>query len=110
MDAGFYEIDGQRIKIDKVVGIYQVWTMGRLPFATYKIYVVQAPEGHYIASPNVVVRNSETQCNEYVCGIGGSIEEAVRDAIHMFLNEVEKQANNKLNKELDEEDFVWMHN
>jgi hypothetical protein len=107
MDPGFYEIDGLNTRIDKVVGIYQVWTMGTMPFAQFKVAVILTPTGVYQASPNVVVRNSATKCLEYVCGIGGSVGEAVRDAVRMFYGEAKKQA---ALKELEDADFHWMSN
>jgi hypothetical protein len=115
MNAAFIDVDGLRIKVDKVVGIYHIWPLGRavdrLPFAQFKITVVQTPEGYYQASPNVVVRNTQTGCNEYTCGLGSSIEEAVHDAIRYFFIEVEKQSENRKseNRELDEEDFIWIN-
>jgi hypothetical protein len=103
MNACFLEIDGVNTRIDKVVAVYEVWTMGELPFPVISIKVVQTAGGHFQASPNVAVRSPTTDECEYTCGIGQCIQEALEDAIRHFWVEVKKAS---VHRELDEADFV----
>ena len=96
--------NGKLVRAEKVVVIFYVGTHGELPFPQFRLTVVETTGGTFRATPNVVVRNSNTQCNEYVCGIGVTVEEAVVTALEAFYEEVRRQS---CNKELEESDFVW---
>lgn len=95
--------------LERVIGWYDVWTVQYLPFAVFTIRVVASISGGFQASPNVVVRNSESNCLEYTCGVGATVEIAVTNALSAFLGEVEAQRNNRVDRELLDEDFVWMN-
>ena len=105
MDAGWYETTSGRFKIDKVVGWYDVWTHGNLPFPKITFKVVETPKGSYIASSNVYVRNNGVI--EYNCGVGKDVQSAVLNGIESFYGEVEKlESSTGVKSEVS--DFVWM--
>jgi len=102
----FIDTPAGRFRVDPVVGHFDVWTHGKLPFAQFTLKVVKAPD-HFRASPNVFVKNSVTKCIEYICGMGNSVEEAVTDAVDMFFRVTNKQEENGAT--LRETDFVWLN-
>jgi hypothetical protein len=98
-----------RFRVNPVIGFFDISTHEDLPFGTWTLKVVDMGDGVFHAFPNVYVFNSATKCIEHVCGIGKSVDEAILDAINMFMFEVEKQQSNKPNQDLDESDFVWLN-
>ena len=106
MQPGMMTIAGKLLRLDVVVATYDFWALEEaLPFPRFSVRVVHRPSADYQAAPNVIVRNVTTGDVEYTCGIGGSINEAVEDALSGFLKEVEKQSQIR---ELAEDDFVWV--
>lgn len=101
MDACYLEIDGMKLRVDKVTAVYEMWTHGKLPFPIVTVRVISRVSGDYQAVPNVVVKRQSTA--EWTCGIGGTVQEAVEDAIRHFWREV---AIASRGKELEENDFV----
>ncbi len=97
-----------RFRVDRVVGYYDVSTYEQLPFGCWTLKVLDMGGGEFQAVPNVHVFNSVTQCIEHSCGIGKSVDEAIRSAIDIFMSEVEKQKANKPLHDLNESDFVWL--
>jgi hypothetical protein len=105
MHPGTLTVEGTRLHIIVVVGTYDIWALElALPFPRFSVRVVHRDIPDYMASPNVHVRNATTGEVEYKCGLGATIDEAVEDAIRMFLREVAKQVQIK---NLSEEDFFW---
>lgn len=98
-----------RFWIDPIVGFFDIATFDTLPFGNWTIKVVQRGEAQFYAFPNVVVFNSQTQCQEHICGMGSTIRDAVVNCIDMFMSEALKQKANKGGGELDEADFVWLN-
>jgi hypothetical protein len=98
-----------RFTVDRVVGFFDVSTYDHLPFGGWTLKVIEIGSSEFRAFPNVQVFNSATKCIEHFCGIGKSIDEAILDAINMFMSEVEKQQANKPNQNLNESDFVWLN-
>lgn len=106
MKPGSVTIGGMRFQIESVVASYDVSVLDEaLPFTRFNIRVVHRASSDFQASPNVHVRNVTSGDVEYTCGLGGSIGEAVEDAIKQFLVEVEKQSRTRF---LAETDFVWV--
>lgn len=104
MNSGFYEFDGVRLKIERTVGFYDVWTMGLAPFPFFVIKVVERATGGFQAIPNVSVRNATDGSCEYVCGLGATADEAISSAIQLFFKELQERA---AVRELTEDSFQW---
>jgi hypothetical protein len=104
MDACYLEIDGMKVRLDKVVATYEMWTMGRLPIPIVTIKVVARAVGDFHAVPNVVVKSPKSGQCEYTSGIGPSISEALQDAIRRFWQEVKEASESR---DLEEGDLVW---
>jgi hypothetical protein len=96
-------------RIEVIIGYYDVFTHGQLPFANFTIKVAEKQSGELQATPNVMIYNSSTKCIEHVCGFGRDPDAAIADAINMLLSEAAKQRVNKSDGELDETDFVWLN-
>jgi hypothetical protein len=107
MKPGFLKIKDVKVRIDEVVGVYEVWPMEEyLPFPRFVLKVVHRGCGDYQATPNICVRNANTGDYEYTCGLGGTPDQAMLDAIENLFLEVGKQAGQRT---LTEEDFVFDH-
>ena len=74
-------------RIDRVVGVFEVWSDGTLPFAKFKVKVLERAGGEFLGTPNVAVRNLTTGEPEYVSGLGRTSEDALTEAIKYFLEE-----------------------
>jgi hypothetical protein len=104
MEVGRIDVDGQSFRLDKVVGVYQLWTMGLLPFPTVTIQVTLRGVQDYLAIPEVVIRNPDSGELEHTCGLGTTEEGALTDCIDSFFSEVKKYS---AVRELAEQDFAW---
>jgi hypothetical protein len=102
MNSAWIETKRRKVKVERVVGWFDVWT-GDLPFAKFTLKVVENVEGGFTASPNVFIKSKDGI--EYTCGVGESSTEAVTDAINAFYQEIENIA--PLN-EITEDAFVWL--
>jgi len=101
MDSGWIQSKRRKVKIERVVGWYDVWT-GDLPFAKFSLKVVECVDGGFQASPNVFVKSKDGI--EYTGGFGNTVAKAVLDAIDRFYDEVEKIAPID---QISEEEFTW---
>jgi hypothetical protein len=107
MTPDFLEVCGVRVRVDEVVGMYDVWPMNEfLPFPRFVIKVVRRVGGDFQAVPNVCVRNARTGECEYTCGLGNTADNALADAIQNLFREVQKQSRER---PLDVKDFVIGH-
>ena len=91
-------------RIDRVVAVFEVWAPETLPFAKFKVKIVERRGDNFAGFTNVAIRNPETGQPEGNAGLGASVEEALKDVLHGFLREIEE---NSPGRPLSEGDFVW---
>jgi hypothetical protein len=91
-------------RIDRVVATFEVWSDGSLPFAKFKIKIVERIGGDFAGFANVAIRGSVTGDPEWVAGLGDSAEQALRDTLDYFFKEIEQHAENR---SLTSDDFEW---
>jgi hypothetical protein len=91
-------------RIDRVVATFEVWSDGSLPFAKFKIKVVERAGGDFISVANIAIRDSATGNPEWVAGLGDSAEAALKDAFDYFFKGVEQHAPKR---PLTDDDFEW---
>jgi hypothetical protein len=87
--------------VAREVAVFQVGPpLARLPFASFKVKVIERPDGSYLGLPNVARRSADGS-PDWIGGLGASIEEALEDTLRWFVR--------SLNEDDDttEEDFVW---
>lgn len=104
MQTTFLDGRGRRFIVRKVVAQFEICSMGELPFAAVRVEVTESGENEYCCSPNVVVRNTQTEELEYLGGFGNSVEASVQDFIVRFFAEVDRQS---ATRELGDSDFFW---
>jgi hypothetical protein len=86
---------------ERVVAVLHVSdSLTRLPFARFKVKVLERPDGTFFACPNVAIRGV-TGDAEWIGGLGDSIDEAVADCLRYFYGTWAERS------ELVESDFVW---
>jgi hypothetical protein len=102
LESGWIKTRRRQVKVEKVVGWYDVWT-GDLPFAKFTLRVVANESGGFQATPNVFVKSSDGI--EYTCGVGSTVSGAVRDAIDRFYDEIEKFTTID---QVTEDCFAWL--
>jgi|GEM_PF-2019214 hypothetical protein len=102
LESGWIKTRRRQVKIEKVVGWYDVWT-GDLPFAKFTLRVVENESGGFQATPNVFVKSGDGI--EYTCGIGSTVSEAVADGIDRFYDEIEKVTTID---QITEDCFAWL--
>jgi hypothetical protein len=91
-------------RIDRVAAIFDVWSDGKLPFAKFKVKIVERSGDSFLGVPNVAIRNPQTGEPEYTSGLGKTVEDALADTLIYFVREVEQCT---AQRELTEDDFVW---
>ena len=91
-------------RIDRVAAVFDVWSDGVLPFAKFKIKIVERSGSSFLGVPNLAIRNLQTGEPEYASGLGKTIEEALTDTLFYFVKEIEQHA---AQRELSVDDFVW---
>ena len=92
------------MRIDKVVAQFEVWPGETLPFAKFKVKVLERSPTDYLAVTNVTALNHASREPEYISGLGDSAEEAVEDLLIRFMAGIREQVPAA---GLSETDFVW---
>lgn len=92
------------IRIDRVVGLYELWLDDNIPFSKMKVKVLQRSEADFLAIPNLAVRNQLSKLPEYISGLGKSEDEAFKDLLDRFTSEVQAQMPSA---GFTEDDFEW---
>ncbi|MFD0959143.1 hypothetical protein [Paenibacillus chungangensis] len=87
-------------KIEKVVAEFNVWPREQIPFAKFKVKILETESGEFIGLPNIAVKD-EDGCPDWISGVGKSIDEALADAIKYLYGTLQGRA------ELTEQDFEW---
>ena len=101
----WHEIRMNDIKrIDRIVAEFDIWVDGSLPFAKFKIKIIERYGKGFYASPNVAIKNPHTGNPEFIGGLGSTLEEALQDALAFFWREIEQ---NSPRRRLVLEDFSW---
>jgi hypothetical protein len=91
-------------RIDRIVAVFEIWAPETLPFAKFKVKIVERSGNRFAGCANVAIRKPKTGEPEFVAGLGGSVEEALKDTLHYFFREIEE---NSPGRPLDESDFAW---
>ncbi len=87
--------------ISHVAAVFQVGPpLAALPFASLKVKVVERADGSFLGVPNVAVLASDGS-PDWVSGLGGTVEEALADALHSFEMSLGGRS------ELSEACFAW---
>ena len=86
---------------DRIVAVFQVTdSLARLPFAFFKVKVLERSNGSFFACPNVAIRGP-TGDPEWIGGLGNTIDEAVEDGLRSFFGTWGDR------RDLTDEDFAW---
>lgn len=87
--------------IERVVAVFQIGPpLERLPFPSFKVKVIERADGSFVAVLNVAPRGLDGY-RDGEAGLGGTIEEALEDALQRFARVVDER------QPLTESDFVW---
>jgi hypothetical protein len=92
------------IRIDRVATVFEVWADQRLPFAKFRVKILERSPNDFVGVADVAIRNPRTRNAEFTSGLGHTIEETLKDTLNYFFREIE---NNKPDRDLTEDDFVW---
>ncbi len=93
-------IDGVA-KIQKCVGEFLVYEIGRIPSTNFRVRVYEDQNGRFTGVTNLGIKSPLDGAPEFAAGSGKSVEEALEDTVKYFMSELNKRTN------LTEEDFEW---
>ncbi|NQU26276.1 MAG: hypothetical protein HQ567_33740 [Candidatus Nealsonbacteria bacterium] len=91
-------------RIERVAEVFEVWPREDLPFAKFKIKVLDRGSSQFLGIPNVAIKNPVTGNREGTSGLGESVEEALQDALRYFFKELQEHP---YDRPLTEDDFSW---
>jgi len=91
-------------RIDRVAAMFDVWSDGLLPFAMFRIKVIERGENNFLGVLNVSVQNPKTGDPEYTSGLGKTVDEALLDALESFWREVRQNLDEN---QLTAANFIW---
>jgi hypothetical protein len=84
--------------VARQAAVFQVGPpLARLPFASFKIKIIERSDGSFLGVPNVARRSTDGS-PDWIAGLGPSIEEALEDSLRRFAKSAGGGA---------EEDFEW---
>ncbi len=87
--------------VSRQVALFQVGPpLSHFPFASFKVKVLELPDGSYLGVPNVARRLADGS-PDWIAGLGPSIEEALEDTLRSFARSAGVSGGTI------EEDFVW---
>jgi hypothetical protein len=89
------------ISIEKVVGLFEVWAVNKIPFAKFRVKILEKTDGNFIGIANIRLKNLNNNMPEGEAGFGKNPCEALQDAIERLMKEVDERQN------LVDEDFEW---
>ena len=94
------EFDGSRA-VTKVAAVFQIGTpLPNLPFASFKVKVLERPRADFLAVPNVA-RVAPDGSPDWLAGLGNTVDEALADCLkHLEASFGEMPCK-------DPEDSVW---
>ena len=97
------KIDGIA-SIEKVVAEFIIGELNYTPYSKFKVKIVEKQKGGYIGYTNLFVKDDEGYPSPEV-GIGDTIEEALKNTIEIFIEQLKKRKEDK--GKLEEEDFEY---
>jgi hypothetical protein len=65
--------------------------LDRLPFASFRVKVIERGDGSFLGVPNVAIRGPDGS-PDWTAGLGGSVEEALEDALRWFVRSLGDRA------------------
>jgi len=87
--------------IERVVAVFTIGPpLERLPFASFKVKVIERADGSLFGVPNVAVRTADGT-PDWIGGFGKTVDEALAECLTYFLGTVDDRAK----ADLFEEDF-----
>jgi hypothetical protein len=87
--------------VRRVAATFQVGPpLARLPFAALKVKVIERADGSFLGVPNVAVRDPDGT-PDWISGPGGTIEEALEDALNYFVKSLDER------QDLSAGSFTW---
>ena len=87
--------------ISRVVAVFQIGPpLERLPFPSFKVKVLERANGSFLAIPNVTILEPDGLPG-WEAGLGGTVEEALEDALRRFIHNFE------MRKPGSDADFAW---
>ncbi|MCG8459695.1 MAG: hypothetical protein MI919_25725 [Holophagales bacterium] len=87
--------------ISKVVAVYHIGPpLSALPFASFKVKVIQRRADDFLAVPNVALRDADGN-PDWLAGLGSSSDAALADLLRELADAVEGSPG------LDESSFEW---
>ncbi len=92
------------LRIDRIVGEFDVWLDESFPFAKMKVKVLNRACGDFLAVTNLGVRSLTTGERDGIAGLGDSADEAVSDLLIRFVSLVRE---NTPEAGLTASDFEW---
>ena|SRR5579872_2448577 len=91
-------------RIDRIAAEFQIWTGNKLPFASFRIKVIERHGIGFLGVPNVNVKNSITGMPEWTSGLGETIDGALQDTLISFFLEIKTHYPEAGGTE---DNFVW---
>ena len=88
------------VSIDKKIAEYRIKS-NKVPHEDFKIKIIEKQDGSFLAHPNIAVI-SKDGFPDYICGVGGSIEDALEDCYNYFIDNFSNRDN------LTVDDFVYV--
>ncbi len=93
-------------KIERVAAEFEVWAVGKIPGAKFRVKIVEDSKGNYVGFPNIRILDHIGQTVDGIAGLGDTIDEALDDALKRFFDLL-AQYENRYGRDLEEDDFVW---
>ena len=92
-------VEGLAVR-ERIAAVFQISdSLARLPFAQFKVKVLERPDGSFFAIPNVAFRRAGEA--DWIGGFGNTIDEALKDALFAFFGTLDKR------QEFSDSDFCW---
>jgi hypothetical protein len=87
-------------KIEKVIAIFEIWAIEKVPYAKFKIKIIENNSGEYVGVPNIAVKNADGS-PDWIGGFGSNSTEALEDTLKYFMESLNDR------DDLTEDDFEW---
>ena len=91
-------------RVERVVGYFDAWFDGSLPYAKMRVKVIDRGSNDFLAVANLSIRNCQSGDPEYISGIASQVEGAIQDLLSRFSILVRENAPST---GLDESNFEW---
>lgn len=87
--------------VSRIAAVYQIGPpLAALPFASFKVKVVERSDGSFLGVPNVAVR-SQNGSPDWISGLGQTVDEALADTLRFFTKSLDGRT------DWGEDSFVW---